>query len=188
MRNRVYIQRINLLIAVLLAAQLGASALAQSQASGGAIQGTVTDSNGAVVAEAKVRSKSLQTGIEREANTGSDGLYRFTLLPVGDYDIAVSKQGFAETKLQGIKVQVGQTITLDVSLNVAGAAESVNVTAEAPVVESSRTQVSAIVNDRSVSNLPANGRNFIDFVLLTPGVVRSPRSGDISFGGQQGTL
>src|SRR5262249_50254317 len=71
----------------------------------------------------------------------------------------------------------------------AGATESINITGEAPIVETTRTQVSATVNDRAVANLPANGRNFIDFVLLTPGVTLDrTRSGDISFAGQRGTL
>src|SRR5205085_7289105 len=64
----------------------------------------------------------------------------------------------------------------------------VTVTAAAPLVETSRTQVSSVVNEKSIQNLPTNGRNFIDFVLTTPGVVKDVRAGDISFAGQRGTL
>ncbi len=164
-------------------------ARAQSQASAGSIEGTVTDTHGAVVPDAKVTARNLQTGLTRDATSNSDGLYRLLVLPVGDYDVTIEKQGFAAIRHQGVKVQVGEKLTLDVQLGAAGAIESVNVTAEAPIVETTRTQVSTTVNDRAVANLPTNGRNFIDFVLLTPGVVLDrSRTGDISFAGQRGTL
>src|SRR6185436_18699235 len=69
-----------------------------------------------------------------------------------------------------------------------GVAETVTVTAEAPLIESERTQVSSVVNEAAIENLPTNGRNFIDFVLTTPGVVKDVRLGDIRFAGQRGTL
>jgi hypothetical protein len=172
----------------MLTAQINAAAFAQSQATTGSIEGAVTDSTGAIVADAKVTAKNTQTGLTREVTTNAEGFYRLLLLPVGDYDVVIEKQGFASVRNQAVKVQVGQKLTLDATLGAAGTSETVNVTAEAPIVETTRTQVSAIVNDKAVSNLPTNGRNFIDFVLLTPGVTRDVRTGDISFGGQRGTL
>jgi hypothetical protein len=174
---------------MLVALTLITAARAQSQASAGSIEGTVTDTHGAVVPDAKVTARNLQTGLTRDATSNSEGLYRLLVLPVGEYDVTIEKQGFAAIRHQAVKVQVGEKLTLDVQLGAAGAAESVNVTAEAPIVETTRTQVSATVNDRAVANLPTNGRNFIDFVLLTPGVVLDrSRTGDISFAGQRGTL
>ncbi len=173
---------------LILIAQIGLTTFAQSQASAGSIEGVVTDATGAVVPDAKVTVISLQTGLKRKTETNSDGLYRLLALPVGDYQLTVEKQGFAVIKREAVKVQVGDKIALDVELGAAGAAETVNVTSEAPIVETTRTQVSSTVNERAVSSLPVNGRNFIDFVLLTPGVTRDVRTGDISFGGQRGTL
>jgi outer membrane receptor protein involved in Fe transport len=176
------------LAALMLSAPLSVIARAQSQATTGSIEGSVADSNGALVPDARVAATNAQTGLTREATTNSEGLYRLLQLPVGDYYLTIEKQGFASVKRQGIKVQVGQKVPLDIELGAAGASEIVNITTEAPIVETTRTQVSSTVNDRSVANLPTNGRNFIDFVLLTPGVTRDVRTGDISFGGQRGTL
>jgi outer membrane receptor protein involved in Fe transport len=178
----------HLTVALLLTAQWNPSVLAQSQASSGSIEGTIIDATGAVVPDAKVTAANLQTGLTRSVATNGEGLYRLQLLPVGDYNVTIEKQGFGTVKRQAVKVQIGQKVALDIELGAAGASETINVTSEVPIVETTRTQVSATVNDRAVANLPANGRNFIDFVLLTPGVTRDTRTGDISFGGQRGTL
>jgi outer membrane receptor protein involved in Fe transport len=175
-------------VALLLIGQLNLAALAQSQASSGSIEGTISDATGAVVPDAKITATNLQTGLTRSVTSNSEGLYRLQLLPVGDYNVTIEKQGFGTVKREMVKVQIGQKVNLDVELGAAGAAESINVTSEVPIVETTRTQVSSIVDDRAVANLPTNGRNFIDFVLLTPGVTRDSRTGDISFGGQRGTL
>jgi outer membrane receptor protein involved in Fe transport len=175
-------------VVLVLLAHLTTYAFAQSQATTGSIEGSVTDSTGAVVPDARVVAVNSQTGLTREVTTNTEGLYRLLLLPVGDYDVTIEKQGFATLRHQAIKVQVGQKLQLDAQLGAAGASETVSVFPEAPIVETTRTQVSSTVNDKAVSNLPVNGRNFIDFVLLTPGVTRDVRTGDISFGGQRGTL
>ena len=176
------------LAALMLLFQLNAPARAQSQATTGSIEGSVTDSNGAIVPDARIVATNAQTGLTREVTSNTEGLYRLLLLPVGDYDVTIEKQGFASVKRQGVKVQVGQKVPLDIELGAAGASETVSITTEAPIVETTRTQVSSTVSDVAVANLPTNGRNFIDFVLLTPGVTRDVRTGDISFGGQRGTL
>ena len=164
-------------------------ALGRGQAASGSIEGTVTDTAGAIVPDARVIARNIQTGLTREVTSNNDGVYRLALLPVGDYVITINKQGFATMERAAIKVQVGELVVLDVQVTAAGTAERVNVTADSPVVETTRTDVAATVNDRAVANLPTNGRNFIDFVLLTPGVSRdAARTGDISFGGQRGTL
>jgi hypothetical protein len=116
------------------------------------------------------------------------GIYRLQLLPPGSYDLSVKAGNFAEARLPGVRLSVGQKLNLDVQLRVAAGSETVNITAEAPIVETSRPSVSSSVAERQVQNLPVNGRNFLDFVTLTPGVVRDPRGGDLSFGGQRGTL
>ena len=78
--------------------------------------------------------------------------------------------------------------SVGLTLKIAGVEETIVVTAEAPLLEASRTSQASAVSEKEVANLPVNGRNFIDFVLTTPGVVRDTRGGDISFAGQRGTL
>lgn len=174
------------LLALLLAAlmpQLWAQSLA-----GGAIEGTITDSSGAVVPGASVTVLNPATGAKQSTTTNEDGLFRFPVLPVGTYDLTAEKTGFGTVKQQNVTLSVGGKVNLDLKLSVAGKGETVTVTSELPVVETTRTQVSSNVNERAIRELPVNGRNFIDFTLLTPGVVRDVRLGDISFAGQRGTM
>jgi outer membrane receptor protein involved in Fe transport len=161
-------------------------ALAQSAT--GEIQGTVVDSSGAVLPGVTISIVNTATGATREAVTGADGLFAVPGLPVGPYEVTASLQGFASQRQPDLRVQVGQAITLRLELGVAAVAETITVAGTSPIVETTRSQVSSVVNSTAVANLPANGRNFIDFVLLTPGVTRDVRTGDISFAGQRGTL
>jgi len=154
----------------------------------GAIQGTVQDPSGAVLRGADVTATQTATGTTFKTTTGDDGFFEFPLLPVGIYDVVVSGQGFTPLTQKGVKLTVGAKLNLSMALKVKGQESMVEVTAEAPVVETTRTQVSSTVDDQAVANLPTNGRNFIDFVLLTPGVNRDVRGGDLSFAGQRGTL
>ncbi|HVR39529.1 MAG TPA: TonB-dependent receptor, partial [Thermoanaerobaculia bacterium] len=112
---------------------------------------------------------------------------QIALLPPGAYSVTGELDGFRAVKLDGVTVNVGSDVALTVKMQV-GVAETVTVTAAAPLIEAERSQVSSVVNETSIQNLPVNGRNFIDFVLTTPGVVKDVRLGDISFAGQRGTL
>ena len=163
-------------------------ALAQSQAAGGAIVGSVTDESGGVLPGATLTIRNTATGVTRETQTDSEGSYRAPLLPVGSYEVTAALAGFATTRRTNLVLTIGQTLIVDVALKVAGAQEEITVTAEAPIIETARTHQASTVGDRAVANLPVNGRNFIDFVLTTPGVTRDSRGGDISFAGQRGTL
>src|SRR5882724_7179260 len=165
-----------------------AHAAMQSQATTGTIEGTVTDQTGAVLPGVAVSIKSVETGIVRMVLSDDRGIFRAPLLPVDHYDVSVEFTGFTKFEQTAIALTVGQTLQLNIRLSVAGTTQAVSVTEEVPVVEATRTQVSSTIDDRAVANLPVNGRNFIDFVLLTPGVTRDVRSGDISFAGQRGTL
>jgi outer membrane receptor protein involved in Fe transport len=173
---------------VLLTCALTASAFAQSQVGGASLNGTVTDASGAAVPSAKVSVKNTATGFSRGTETSDAGLYVFTALPVGQYDLSIDAQGFKSAKRTALQLDVGATATVDVRLEVGTASETVSVVADAPVVETTRTSAASNVTEKAVENLPVNGRNFIDFTLLTPGVVRDVRgTGDLSFAGQRGT-
>ena len=169
----------------LLACLMAIPALAQST---GSIEGTVADPSGAVVARANLKATNTETGLVFETTSNEAGLFRFPFLPVGTYDLTAQAAGFGTLTRKAIGVTVGSKISLDLPMTVATQQANVEVTAEVPVVETTRSSVAATVDDKSVANLPTNGRNFMDFVLLTPGVARDVRTGDISFAGQRGTL
>jgi outer membrane receptor protein involved in Fe transport len=162
---------------------------AVAQESGGAtINGTITDPSGALIAGAKVTATQTTTGAQRSTQSSNAGLYSLSALKAGTYDVIVEAAGFKQAKFAAVQAAVGAVVTLDAHLAVGSATESVDVSAETPVVETSRSQTSTGVNQKAIANLPINGRNFLDFAVLTPGVVRDPsRGGDLSFGGQRGT-
>ncbi len=178
--------------AVLTIAILGLSAgslvWAQSEATTGTVRGTVSDTTGAVVPGAKVTVKNLDTGYTREVQTGDDGYFNIPLLPVGNYEVRIEKQGFSTLVQSNIPVKIGEAAVLNLTLQLGAATQVVEVKGAAPLVETTRTQVSEVVDDTAVRTLPIHGRNYLDFVLLTPGVVRdNNRAGDINFGGLKGT-
>ncbi|HLL73278.1 MAG TPA: TonB-dependent receptor [Pyrinomonadaceae bacterium] len=178
-----------LLLCASLALAAGVS-FSQSQATSGNIEGRVLDPNGAAVPGVTVTATNQQTGFEKTATSDEEGNYRVILLPPGTYRIvATGVQGFQPATLENAIVSVGGQTNLDITLGVGGASTTVDVSAEAPIVETTRTSVSTTVNERDIENLPVSGRNYLDFATLTPGVVRDPtRQGDLSVGGQKGTF
>jgi outer membrane receptor protein involved in Fe transport len=158
-----------------------------AQGSQGTLSGTTSDPSGAVLTGTKVTATNTETGEAFTITTNSDGLFAFPLLPVGHYKVEASHSGFS-TLNQNVQITVGSKVDLKLALPIATGNETVQVTAEAPVVETTRSSESDTVGDRQIANLPTNGRNFLDFTLLTPNVVRDARGGDLSFAGQRGTL
>jgi outer membrane receptor protein involved in Fe transport len=159
-----------------------------AQSATGALQGTVVDQQGAVLPGVTVTATNADTGVARAMITDASGAFRAELLPVGRYNVNAELPGFAPVSQSNVALTVGGTLTMKLEMHVAAVAESVTVSAEAPVIETTRTQVSSVVDETAVHNLPINGRNFINFALLTPGVTTDVRTGDISFAGQRGTL
>jgi len=175
------------LVIFLLLGGFSTAAYAQSAGSG-SLSGTILDGKGGVIPGVSVTARNEGTGIEFPTSTNEAGLFIFPALPVGAYDLATEKSGFATLSQKGIHVDVGSKVNLDLTLPLASIQSTIEITAETPVIETTRTQVSSTVNEVSIQNLPVNGRNFEDFVLLTPGVTKDSRQGDISFAGQRGTL
>ncbi|HEX2123493.1 MAG TPA: TonB-dependent receptor [Thermoanaerobaculia bacterium] len=175
-------------IFVLLLA-LGPIALfGQSQATTGVIEGTVVDATGGVLPGVTVTLRNTSTNYEQVSVTDSGGRFRGVLLPLGPYEVKVSLEGFAPQTLRGIDLGVGQTRTLDVKLSQAAVAEELVVTAEAPLIETARTEGSTRLGEEAVSDLPNNGRNFLELTKLTPGVtiVQGPDGDELSINGQKG--
>jgi hypothetical protein len=178
-------------LALLLAAFVVPS---PAQTNKGTIIGTVTDVNGAAVTGANITITNVKTNAERKSTTNDDGTYTFPLLDIGDYRITISATGFKDAKLEGITLQVGDRLPLDVTLQPAGAAESVTVTAEAPIVQSQTSERGSVITGREVTELPLTGRNFTQLATLTPGVsrvtigtlsdARANNNGDPNAGGQ----
>lgn len=148
------------------------------------IAGVAFDASGAVVANARVKVRNLSTSLEVSTTSNDHGLFRFAILPVGLYELTADHAGFATVQVNNVDLTVGANITLTLRFSIAGAREGVTVTDEAPVLEESRSQVSTTIDNRFISTLPVNGRDFTAFVLLTPGVTMDVRGG-LSFMGQR---
>ncbi|MEW6361083.1 MAG: TonB-dependent receptor [Acidobacteriota bacterium] len=169
---------------------LSAGAAAQSQSTSGNIEGRITDSTGAVVPNVTVTATNKDTGFRKNAQSDSEGNYVIVLLPPGIYTVEVAAaKGFAAVKYENVRVTVGAKYSLNIELAPAGTENVVNVSASGESIELTRTSISTTINENAVQNLPTNGRNFLDFAVLTPGITRDPtRAGDLAVGGQKGTL
>lgn len=142
----------------------------QAAAMNGELIGTVTDPSGAAVAGATVQITHAATGFKQSVKTADSGLYRFTLVPLGTYDLEVQAAGFAAAKSTGIVLNAGATVTVDVPLQVAGTATQVEVTAEAAITDPSRTDLGSTLDNNTVRNLPLVSRNPYNFILFQPNV------------------
>ena len=142
----------------------------EGQSVRGTILGTVTDSSGAVVRGAHVTVKQTATDLTRTEVTGDSGEYSIPQLPVGPYLLSVEQSGFKKTERTGIELRVDDKLRIDVVLAVGQLTETVAVEATNPVVSTDSATVGNVVDNRKVSELPLNGRNFLQLNLLVPGV------------------
>ncbi len=169
------------------------AALAQT-ANTGTITGVVENEKGEVVPNATVRAVNIGTNATREATTSSEGVYEITQLVPGTYRLEVEAQGFSRYVQEGTVVNVLQRTTANPVLRVGGIGETVNVSADtAPLVETSKTDVGGVIDQRRLDNLPVNGRSFASLAILIPGATLQPsfdptksRVGTFSVGGSTG--
>ena len=143
--------------------------LAQETINYASISGRVTDPSGAVVEGAEVSARQVDTNLTSSATTEADGRFRFPYLRLGNYEVKVHKQGFADSATP-LTLTVGSAFELPVTLKVAAAQSAVTVSGEAAVLEGARSQIAGTVPKSEIQNLPLNGRNFLDVALLVPGV------------------
>jgi hypothetical protein len=148
--------------------------VAQSTAT---LQGTVTDSKGAVIPNATVTVRNKATSTERTVQTDSDGNYQVAALPVGNYTVEVKVQGFKTQVADQVTLEVAKTIVQNFQLDVGAVSEQVLVTSDLPVIETATTSVGTVINQRTVQEIPLNGRHFVDLGLLIPGSVTPPQNG-----------
>src|SRR5215472_935911 len=150
------------------------------------LNGTVTDPSGANVPNAKVELVELDTGFTRETITGVSGVYSISSLPVGKYNLTISREGFKTYVRTGIELFVGQTHTMNAQLEVGTAKETVQVLGQAQAVDSSNAEIAGVVQSKQVEDIPLNGRNWSTLAMLAPGVVNLGGGGqrDLRFVGR----
>jgi Carboxypeptidase regulatory-like domain len=135
------------------------------------LSGIITDQSGAAVSGASVIATNLDTGLSRAASTDQTGGYRLFALPVGSYEVRVTKDGFAEAARTGIRLVVGQEAAIDINLRLGRVNERVLVTEDAPMVNLTTQDISGLVGEQQVKDLPLNGRSYDLLLTLNPGIV-----------------
>jgi Carboxypeptidase regulatory-like domain len=153
-----------------------------AQSTGGRILGRVADPSGAVLAGVNVTLTNEATGVIRNMQTNSSGDYVFVEVQPGTYDIQFEQPGFKKNLRKAVSVDVNQVATLNMTMQLGGAQEIVEVTSEAPLVDTTSTQLGTVVNDRAIVQLPLNERDTYQFLSLQPGV-QSQVGADLYYGG-----
>ena len=155
----------------LLAAMIGSASLLQAQDATGRVVGTVTDRSSAVIPGAHVVVTNAATHVSRETVTDSSGFYQVLALPIGNYTVSVDHKGFNPVTTNSSKLEINQSLKIDIKLEVGTKTETVTVESTANTVETINPTMGSTVSDRSVQDLPLNGRNVLDLALLQPGVL-----------------
>ena len=159
--------------------------VAQNVVMTGGLSGRVTDPSGAVVPGASLAVQNLQTGVTQSAETNHAGLYRFPVLAPGFYSIAATLKGFRDAQAL-VRVQVGNTTSLDIKMQVGASGDTVKVTGTAPLLRPAESSASTVLDRSFIDDLPLNGRRYTDFTLLTPNTSYDGDTGLVSIAGQQG--
>ncbi len=144
---------------------------AYAQTATGQVNGIVSDSSGGAIAGATVRLTNEGTNIVSQAETNGTGYYLFINVQPGSYNLSVEAKGFKSARLSGLNVAVNQGITQNIRMDVGAVSESVTVTAEAPLLQQSSSELGSVIAEQAVQELPLNGRNFTQLLILTPGAI-----------------
>src|SRR5215475_773395 len=177
---------------------MGASlAVAQARSSSADLTGTVSAPSKSPIRAASVTATNIATGLARNGPTDANGVYRIPLLPPGEYEVKIEVNGFKTQIKKGVTLTVGQILTLNFEISSGGPIDSASIETKQPLIETERTHQSSTITQRPINKLPINGRNFLDFARLTPGVAEeSPTitsvqvgaftTSGLSFAGQNG--
>lgn len=174
---------------LLFALSTFAAAVAQAQTTTGDILGTVADASGAVIGDAKVTVRNLQTNAAKETVSGPSGGFRVPLLPAGFYEVTVEKNGFAKYQQGPIELRLNQAADLRITMNVASLSESVTVNTAAPVINTTNAEISTSFDTKRIADLPlSTNRNILNLAGSVPGVAQVS-AGNSNFGsnGNAGT-
>ena len=169
MRGQINVRRVGCSCMLLLMSLLPAPLWSQAV---GTIVGTVTDSSGAVVPQAKVTATRVDTGVSQSTVTGSAGTFAIPRLDVGTYTVRVDVSGFAPQTISGVTLDVSQERNLDFRLSLAGVTQTVGVTAAPPLITTTNGTVAGLVSQEQVEELPLNGRSIQNLVMLQPGMAQ----------------
>jgi hypothetical protein len=172
---------------LIVVAMCAIGAMAQSTVTG-AINGTVTNPNKEVIVGAAVTARNKGTNKESTTTTDDNGTFRVVSLDPGNYTLSVNASGFAPFTNDNVVVEIGRSTSLDIGLSLQGVTGTVEVTAEAPVINTVQQDFSTNINQLSLDNLPTNGRRWSNLAILTPGATPDGPFGLISFRGISGLL
>ena len=161
---------------------------AQSASATGRLEGTVTDSTGAAVPGADITVRNQNTGISATVQSSAEGDFTLLYLDPGTYEVSTQKAGFNKLVLKDITITVGTRAIIRQQLAVGRVETSVSVSATTPLLDTAESSLGTVVDQKSISSLPLNGRNFTDFALLTPGATTDGDFGMISFNGVAGNF
>jgi hypothetical protein len=185
-------RRCRVVVVLLALVAWPSDARSQARLTGADLEGMVADQSGAVLPGVLVTATNVATNVSRTVTTDLNGRYYVAALPPGTYRIIAALSGFLTQTTDDLVLRLGQSVVLNFTLHLEGVSAAVTVSAEPPIVEASRTEVSTVIDQEQIEALPINGRNFISFSVLTPGVTndRTPQQGasatsGLSFGGQR---
>ena len=170
---------------LLMLVALCAPAAAQSGSGVAAVEGTVNDPDDRAITGAVVVILSTDTGYERVVVTDAHGRYFTPAMPVGAYSIVASASSFDRARVDGVRLTVGVTETINFRLKIARIAETITVTADVPALEKTESATSTVVDARAVSQLPIRGRDFTEFVQLTPAITQESDRNGLVVSGQR---
>src|SRR5215813_11344324 len=148
---------------------------AQASRVAATLEGTVTDSSRAAIPTSKIAIHNILTGQSRVISTNDQGLFRAEQLAVGTYELRVEQSGFAPYWYRNLVLSLGQTSRLEIVLFPASASEQVTVTARPLAIDASQTSLVSSIDQERIEELPVRSRNYLDFVLLAPGVPSAPK-------------
>src|ERR1700733_13182864 len=171
-------------ICLCLSAMLLGSPLS-AQSTFGSVSGSVADASGSAVPDAQVTLTSTATSAKQTYTTGGDGLYSFVNLNPGDYRLDVEKAGFKHYKRESVFVQVQQNIRIDIALEVGAVNQTVEVTAETPLLQPTDTSLGQVVDERKTNEIPLNGRNVFSLITLSPAAIAGGSGSGSATGGSQ---
>ena len=170
-----------LAICFCLAAMITGTPVA-AQSTFGSLSGTVTDSSGSAIPDAKVTLTSLATGSTATLSTGGDGLYNFVNLNPGDYRLEVQKDGFKAYRREPVTIQVNQSFSINPALEVGAVTQTVEVTGETPLLQPTTSSLGQVIDERATNEIPLNGRNVFNLITLAPGAIAQGGAGGTPVG------
>jgi hypothetical protein len=157
------------LLILLVPAILAIAYPATSQTTGGVITGSVADAQGGVLPGVVVTARNVDSGVIRSVTTETNGRYRLPALPPGRYAIKAELGGFAPVDIANVTVTIGVEISTNLTMQLVGVNESVTVTGEAPVVETTKSDVSGVITQQQIESIPLSSRQPVALALLMPG-------------------